>query len=132
MPNPRGREDCNVVRTLRCGKSYENRENSIEKEQLAVEDNAEKFVAVEPAKTAEKHNLADLETVTKHVLCVYDPTLPYPERVIPKAKDQQLKDFMQTLSKVQINILLQETIKKIPSYAKCLKEVCNRKRSLQI
>ncbi|VVA36188.1 PREDICTED: LOC110759430, partial [Prunus dulcis] len=25
--NPRGREDCNVIRTLRCGKSYENREN---------------------------------------------------------------------------------------------------------
>ncbi|CAL8121659.1 unnamed protein product [Prunus armeniaca] len=101
MSNPRGREDCNVVRTLRCRKSYDNRENSIENEQLAVKDNAEKFVAVEPAKTVEKHNLADPETVTKQVLQrVYDPPLPYPERVIPKARDQKLKDFMQTLSKV--------------------------------
>ncbi|KAI5319291.1 hypothetical protein L3X38_038999 [Prunus dulcis] len=29
IPNPNGREDCNVVRTLQYGKSYDNRENSI-------------------------------------------------------------------------------------------------------
>jgi hypothetical protein len=56
--------------------------------------------------------------------------LPYPERVIPKARDQQLKDFMQTLSKVQINIPLLDAIKKIPSYAKFLKEVCSSKKKL--
>ncbi|XP_021802631.1 uncharacterized protein LOC110746701 [Prunus avium] len=124
VPNPRGREDCNAVRTLRCGKSYDNRENSIEKEHIAVEDHAENFAATEPAKIAEKHNLADPETIPKQVLQrVYDPPLPYPERLIPKARDQQLKDFMQTLSNVQINIPLLEAIKKIPSYAKFLKEV---------
>ncbi|KAI5317195.1 hypothetical protein L3X38_036902 [Prunus dulcis] len=65
VPNPKGHEDCNVVRTLQCGKSYENRENSIENEKLAVEDNAKNFAAAEPTKNAEKHNLADLETVPK-------------------------------------------------------------------
>ncbi|CAL9020820.1 unnamed protein product [Prunus brigantina] len=108
---------------------YDNRETSIEKEQPAEEDNAENFAATEPAKTTEKHNLADLETVPKQVLQrVYDPPLPYPERLKPKAKDQQLKDFMQTLSKVQINIPLLDAIKKIPSYAKLLKEVCSSKK----
>ncbi|CAL9021601.1 unnamed protein product, partial [Prunus brigantina] len=126
IPNPNGHEDCNFVRTLRCGKSYDNRENSIAKEQPTVEDNTENFAAAEPAKIAEKHDLADLETVPKQVLQrVYDPPLPYPERLKPKAKDQQLKDFMQTLSKVQINIPLLDAIKKIPSYAKLLKEVCS-------
>ena len=67
IPNPNGREDCKVVRTLRCGKSYDNRENSIEKEQQAVEDNTKNFAATEPAKPAEKHNLADLETIPKQV-----------------------------------------------------------------
>ncbi|VVA38945.1 PREDICTED: LOW QUALITY PROTEIN, partial [Prunus dulcis] len=130
IPNPNGREDCNVVRTLRCGKSYDNRENSIEKEQQTVEDNTENFAA-EPAKPAEKHTLTDLETVPKQVPeRVYEAPIPYPERLKPKAKDQQLKDFMQTLSKVQINIPLLDAIKKIPSYAKFLKEVCSSKKTL--
>ncbi|VVA28084.1 PREDICTED: LOW QUALITY PROTEIN, partial [Prunus dulcis] len=131
IPNPNGREDCNVVRTLRCGKSYDNRENSIENEQQTMDDNTENFVAAEPAKPAEKHNLADLETVPKQVPeRVYEAPIPYPERLKPKAKDQQLKDFMQTLSKVQINIPLLDAIKKIPSYAKFLKEVCSSKKKL--
>ncbi|KAI5323819.1 hypothetical protein L3X38_032892 [Prunus dulcis] len=130
IPNPNGREDCNVVRTLRCGKSYDNRENRIEKEQQTVEDNTENFAA-EPAKPAEKHTLADLETVPKQVPeRVYEAPIPYPERLKPKAKDQKLKDFMQTLSKVQINIPLLDAIKKIPSYAKFLKEVCSSKKKL--
>ncbi|KAI5339912.1 hypothetical protein L3X38_019185 [Prunus dulcis] len=37
---------------------------------------------------------------------------------------------MQTLSKVQINIPLLDAIKKIPSYAKFLKEVCSSKKKL--
>ncbi|KAI5337429.1 hypothetical protein L3X38_016700 [Prunus dulcis] len=116
--------NCNVVRTLRFGKSNDNRENSIEKEQQTVEDNTENFAA-------EKHNLADLETVPKQVPeRVYEAPIPYPERLKPKAKDQQLKDFMQTLSKVQINIPLLDAIKKIPSYAKFLKEVCSSKKKL--
>ncbi|CAL9010032.1 unnamed protein product [Prunus brigantina] len=105
IPNPNGHEDCNFVRTLRS----------------------------EPTKIAEKHDLADLETVPKQVLQrVYDPPLPYPERLKPKAKDQQLKDFMQTLSKVQINIPLLDAIKKIPSYAKLLKEVCSSKKNINL
>ncbi|KAI5323260.1 hypothetical protein L3X38_032332 [Prunus dulcis] len=131
IPNPNGREDCNVVWTLQCGKSYDNRENSIEKEQQTVEDNTENFAAVELAKPAEKHNLADLETVPKQVPeRVYEAPIPYPQRLTPKAKDQQLKDFMHTLSKVQINIPLLDAIKKIPSYAKFLKEVCSSKKKL--
>ncbi|CAL2252689.1 unnamed protein product [Prunus armeniaca] len=131
IPNPNGREDCNVVRTLRCGKSYDNRENSIEQEQQAVEDNIENFAAAEPTKIAEKHKRADPETVPKQVPeRVYEAPIPYPERLKPKAKDQQLKDFMQTLSKVQINIPLLDAIKKIPSYAKFLKEVCSSKKKL--
>ncbi|CAL9028831.1 unnamed protein product, partial [Prunus brigantina] len=129
IPNPNGREDCNFVRTLRCGKSYDNLENSIDKEQQAVADNTENFGVAGPAKTAEKHILAYSETVPKQVLQrVYDPPLPYPERLKPKPKDQQLKDFMQTLSKVQINIPLLDAIKKIPSYAKFFKEVCSSKK----
>nr|XP_008344366.2 uncharacterized protein LOC103407196 [Malus domestica] len=93
VPNPRGREECNAIRTLRSGKSYNNKhENSIENSQAAEAS----------PKTAER---------------VYEPPMPYPERLRPKAKDQQLTDFMKTLSKVQINLPLIDAIKNIPSYA---------------
>nr|XP_028946900.1 uncharacterized protein LOC108174500 [Malus domestica] len=56
--------------------------------------------------------------------------MPYPERLKPKAKDQQLKDFMKTLAKVQINLPLIDAMKNIPSYAKFLKDVCTKKKKL--
>ncbi|CAN6721688.1 unnamed protein product [Malus baccata var. baccata] len=132
VSNPRGHEDCNVVRTLRCGKSYDNRAICTEQNLPAVPITAEsEMPAAEPDKSAEKQNLHSTETVPKQISQrVYDPPLPYPERVIPKARDQQLKDFMQTLSKIQINIPLLDAIKKIPSYAKFLNEVCSSKKKL--
>ncbi|XP_021834444.1 uncharacterized protein LOC110774210 [Prunus avium] len=56
--------------------------------------------------------------------------MPYPERLKPKVKDQQLTDFMKTLAKVQINLPLIDAIKNIPSYAKFLKDVCTKKKKL--
>ncbi|KAM1459472.1 hypothetical protein ACFX13_037261 [Malus domestica] len=35
VPNPRGSEACNAVRILRCGKSYDNRENAKSEDHLA-------------------------------------------------------------------------------------------------
>ncbi|XP_050157570.1 uncharacterized protein LOC126631492 [Malus sylvestris] len=61
---------------------------------------------------------------------VYEPPMPYPERLKPKVKDQQLTDFMKTLSKVQINLPLIDAIKNIPSYAKFFKDVCTKKKKL--
>ena len=132
MPNPRGHEDCNVVRTLQCGKSYDNRKNNTETDQPTVKIYAKNTeTTTELANYAEKQNLADTETVPKQVSGhVYDSPLLYLERLISKEKDQQLKDFVQTLSKVQINISLLDAIKKILSYAKFLKEVCSSKKKL--
>ncbi|CAN6711385.1 unnamed protein product [Malus baccata var. baccata] len=113
VTNPRGREECNAIRTLRFGKSYNNRhENSVgnSQSQDRSENNAEATT-----KTAER---------------VYEPHMPYPERLKPKAKDQQLTDFMKTLAKVQINLPLIDAIKNIPSYAKFLKDVCTKKKKL--
>ncbi|CAN6725580.1 unnamed protein product [Malus baccata var. baccata] len=132
VPNPRGTEDCCAIRTLRCGKSYDNRENGAEQNLPAVEISTESAkTGADPANSAEKQNLVGAESVPKQVSeRVYNPPLPYPERLMPKAKDQQLKDFIQTLAKVQINLPLLEAIKKIPSYAKFLKDVCTKKKKL--
>ncbi|CAN6723803.1 unnamed protein product [Malus baccata var. baccata] len=80
-----------------------------------VEKSANQKDSEQPWNSSE--NSAD--TVADHV---YEPPMPYPERLKPKVKDQQLTDFMKTLSKVQINLPLIDSIKNISSYAKFLKD----------
>ncbi|XP_048426877.1 uncharacterized protein LOC125471053 [Pyrus x bretschneideri] len=105
IPNPRGREECNAIRTLRfC--------------------NFCKIWAA--ARKIRKYYRSYHKTAER----VYVPLMPYPERLRPKAKDQQLTDFMKTLAKVQINLPLIDAIKNIPSYVKFLKDVCTKKKKL--
>ncbi|XP_021802118.1 uncharacterized protein LOC110746220, partial [Prunus avium] len=112
--------------------SYENHENSTEKDQPAVKIYAENTeTAADPADPAEQQKLSSTETVPEQVSeRVYEAPIPYPERLKPKAKDKQLRDFMQTLSKVQINLPLLDAIKNIPSCARFLKDVCTHKKKL--
>nr|XP_028949328.1 uncharacterized protein LOC114821407 [Malus domestica] len=123
VPNPRGREECNAVHTLRSGKSYISKhENSVENSQAAElpqpksANFADSEISVDSGQSQDRsENTA--EATTKTAERVYEPPMPYPERLKPKAKDQQLTDFMKTLAKVQINLPLIDAIKNIPSYA---------------
>ncbi|KAM1159091.1 hypothetical protein ACFX19_032875 [Malus domestica] len=136
VPNPRGREECNAVHTLRSGKSYISKhENSVENSQVAElaqpksANFADSGISADSGQSQDRsENTAEASTKTAER--VYEPLMPYPERLKPKAKDQQLTDFMKTLAKVQINLPLIDAIKNIPSYAKFLKDVCTKKKKL--
>ncbi|CAN6557194.1 unnamed protein product [Malus baccata var. baccata] len=129
IPNPRGREECNAVHTLRSGKSYiSNRENSVGNSQAAELPKPKSANFADSEISADSGQSQDRSENTAER--VYEPPMPYPERLKPKAKDQQLTDFMKTLAKVQINLPLIDAIKNIPSYAKFLKDVCTKKKTL--
>ncbi|XP_048430467.1 uncharacterized protein LOC125472733 [Pyrus x bretschneideri] len=142
VPNPRGREECNAIWTLRSGKSYDNRhENCPENSQAAPQPQidlrnfAKSNIFVDSVVSANSGQPQDrsentAEATTKTAKRVYVPPMPYPGRLRPKAKDQQLTDFMKTLAKVQINLPLIYAIKNIPSYTKFLKDVCTKKKKL--
>ncbi|XP_050133206.1 uncharacterized protein LOC126609301 [Malus sylvestris] len=136
VPNPRGREECNAIRTLRSGKSYNNKhENSVGNSQAAELPQTKSAIIADSEISADSGQSQDrsentAEASTKTAERVYEPPMPYPERLRPKAKDQQLTDFMKTLAKVQINLPLIDAIKNIPSYAKFLKDVCTKKKKL--
>ncbi|KAM2485714.1 hypothetical protein ACFX1W_037866 [Malus domestica] len=132
VPNPRGREECNAIRTLQSGKSYNNgHENSVGNSRAAEQPQTKSAIFADSAIYADSGQSQDRsKDTTKTAERVYEPPMPYPERLKPKAKDQQLKDFMKTLSKVQINLPLIDAIKNIPSYAKFLKDVCTKKKKL--
>ncbi|CAN6678248.1 unnamed protein product [Malus baccata var. baccata] len=98
-PNPRGGADCKVLKT-ESGNAEKSANSKDSEQSLNSSENGANIV----------------------VDRVYEPPMPYPERLKPKVKDQQLKDFMKTLSKVQINLPLIDAIKNIPSYAKFFKD----------
>ncbi|KAM1615744.1 hypothetical protein ACFX2K_024938 [Malus domestica] len=85
-----------VVRALRSGKSYDNSEKEIDSKDKAARINnpvsvtAEKDVESVSAQILNNPNSAPIQNPER----VYDPPLPYPERLQPKLKDQQLRDFM--------------------------------------
>ena len=58
--------------------------------------------------------------------------LPFPPRAIPNKKMEEAeKEILETFRKVVVNIPLLDAIKKIPRYAKFLKELCTHKRKLK-
>ncbi|CAN6544766.1 unnamed protein product [Malus baccata var. baccata] len=136
--NPRGMEHCKVIRTLRSGKSYDNREMvhheaEVEEEELTEsaslaaksrskaisttgipDPSASDKVQTRPNSIANKEKgLGSLFAPSNKP--PYKPPLPFPQRQQQRSKDQQCIEFMKTLAK-------------IPSYAKFLNELCSKKK----
>ena len=61
---------------------------------------------------------------------LYSPPPPYPIRLKPKTKKMKELDIeiLNTFKKVEINIPLLYAVRKIPKYARFLKELCKHKR----
>ncbi|XP_063939802.1 uncharacterized protein LOC135148489 [Daucus carota subsp. sativus] len=60
---------------------------------------------------------------------VYKPRVPYPQRLISPKQSAQMEKILEVFKQVKVNIPLLDAIQQIPSYAKCLKELCTHKRT---
>ena len=56
---------------------------------------------------------------------------PFPSRLKNTKKEKEDKEIMDFFRKVEVNIPLLDAIKKLPRYAKFLKELCTSKRKLK-
>ncbi|PIN09707.1 hypothetical protein CDL12_17709 [Handroanthus impetiginosus] len=97
----------------------------------------------EPIKTATRNPLekeAEREVIVpssqpqkpdgeKPSLIVVHP--PFPERFAKSKKEEEDKEILETFRKVEVNILLLYAIKRIPRYAKFLKELYTNKKKLK-
>ncbi|CAN6583786.1 unnamed protein product [Malus baccata var. baccata] len=61
---------------------------------------------------------------------VLPSNVPFPSRFMQTKKEEAEKDILETLRKVQVNILLLDTIKQVPRYAKFLKELCTTRKRI--
>ncbi|CAN6566412.1 unnamed protein product [Malus baccata var. baccata] len=125
VPNPRGREECNAIRTLRSGKSYNNRhENCAGNSRAAEQPQTKSAISADSGQSQDRS-----KDTTKTAERVYEPPMSYPERLKPVHMSSK-NLIKKTLAKVQINLPLIDAIKNIPSYAKFLKDVCTKKKKL--
>ncbi|XP_026452046.1 uncharacterized protein LOC113352443 [Papaver somniferum] len=110
--NPR--ESVNAI-SLRSGKNVEqpNQQDKVHEE--LVEDKEE---------TTSKEN-------SKEPIPTFTTPPPFPRRFAKSKKELEYKDIWDILKKVQVNIPLIEPTRKIPRYAKFLKELCMKKKSLK-
>ncbi|XP_057800127.1 uncharacterized protein LOC131015724 [Salvia miltiorrhiza] len=56
---------------------------------------------------------------------------PYPGRLRQKAKEREASEMMKMFQKVELSIPLLDAIRKIPKYAKFLKDLCSRKVKME-
>ncbi|KAL0433180.1 UNVERIFIED_CONTAM: hypothetical protein Slati_2652300 [Sesamum latifolium] len=105
-------------------------QGKIEDENSVVHGHAERGKTGEgfenSPKQAEKFNQVDEEHPK-----VFVPKPPFPERFAKSNKEEEEKDILETLRKVEVNILLLDAIKQVPRYAKFLKEMCTNKSKLR-
>ncbi|KAM1224910.1 hypothetical protein ACFX2G_044692 [Malus domestica] len=103
QPNPRGGADCKADRVLRSSKSFDNRvENGVRNSQVASQPKTDSGIVEKSANLKDSEQPLNSSENGANIVAdrVYEPRMPYPERLKPKVKDQQLTDFMKTLSKV--------------------------------
>ena len=62
----------------------------------------------------------------------YKPVPSFPQALVESRKYKQNKDLYETFRRCGVNIPLLDAIKKVPRYAKFLKELCTIKRKQKL
>ncbi|KAL0345722.1 UNVERIFIED_CONTAM: hypothetical protein Sradi_4403500 [Sesamum radiatum] len=90
----------------------------------------------EQGKTGEEFKISPKEAENSNQVGEEHPKVfvskpPFPERFAKSKKEEEEKEIVETLRKVEVNIPLLEAIKQVPRYAKFLKEMCINKSKLR-
>ncbi|XP_070006252.1 uncharacterized protein [Nicotiana sylvestris] len=96
---------------------------------IDIDDNAEE--AHEEVNLSRKHIVDIPEPVVQKAKAPMPrPPPPYPQRLAKQNGDNQLKKFMNMMKSLSINVPLVEALEQIPSYAKFMKDLVTKERSM--
>ena len=70
------------------------------------------------------------ETIQKEEVKVYQPLVPFPQRLQQSKLDSQYVRFLNIFKKLEINIPFAEALAQMPHYAKFMKEIISKKMKL--
>ena len=84
---------------------------------------------VEGSSEAEDSTRKDAEVPIK-VTPMPRPPPPFPQRLLKKTEDGKYRRFITMLKQLSINVPLVEALEQMPDYAKCMKDLVTKKRSV--
>ncbi|WOH15241.1 hypothetical protein DCAR_0934778 [Daucus carota subsp. sativus] len=137
--NQRPPENVNAIISLRSGNQVDNKvgEN--------VNENEESIPKTSPSLSSTNHDKPECSRIRESMSEpspgpvsqkpneeVYKPRVPYPQRLIPPKQSAQMEQILEVFKQVKINIPLLDAIQQVPSYAKCLKDLCTHKRTTHV
>ncbi|XP_026428852.1 uncharacterized protein LOC113324777 [Papaver somniferum] len=132
--NESSHNQVNVVTTLRNGKVVDNNVGVLQsfesKSDPPVHTTSQKTPVVE--KEPEHESDSKNSTGVNIPAPSYVPVTPFPQRLVQQKKGTQYSEMLEMFKRVNINIPFLEAIKKIPAYAKFLKDLCTQKRKLHV
>ncbi|KAL0420270.1 UNVERIFIED_CONTAM: hypothetical protein Slati_3049900 [Sesamum latifolium] len=118
-------EELQLENRTRRGHAQQNRtENSV------VHGHAEQGKTGEELKNSPKQAKKSNQVGEEHPK-LFVPKPSFPKRFAKSKKEEEEKDILETLRKVEVNTPLLDAIKQIPRYAKFLKEMCTNKSKLR-
>ncbi|KAL4288087.1 hypothetical protein AHAS_Ahas19G0251100 [Arachis hypogaea] len=125
-------EDCKVIQLRSskvAGSETKANEELVEKE---VPEEKKEEVEHAPPKCADNLFSDSLDAhPTLPKAPEYKPKMPYPQRLQKETKDKQFSKFLEVFRKLQINIPFAKILEQMPLYAKFMKELLSKKKSLK-
>ncbi|XP_050277918.1 uncharacterized protein LOC126719404 [Quercus robur] len=130
--------------SLRSGRTYEEPKVTNAKQDEAVDneeskmkeaesdmkevEQAEKIKENEKASKSKRSREVTFETYSPSI---YDPPIPFPQRLRKNNVDDQFSKFLSIFKQLHINIPLIEALEQMPKYAKFFKDIISKKRKLE-
>ena len=117
-----------MVVQLRSGKEVGNNNKKERKEETNAEQEETGKKGEKSIQTEQPEGSS--EQKQKERVPAYTPTVPFPQRLQKAKREEQFSRFLDTFKKIEINIRFAEVINQMPTYAKFLKEILNKKRNI--
>ena len=130
--------------SLRSGRIYEEpkvtnakQDEAVDNEEPKVKEAESEMKEVEQAKKTKENERASKSKRSREVTfetyspSIYDPPIPFPQRLRKNNMDDQFSNFLSVFKQLHINISLIEALEQMPKYAKFLKDIISKKRKLE-
>ena len=130
--------------SLRSGRTYEEpkvidakQDEAVDNEESKMEEAESEMKELEQAEKIKENEKASKSKRSREVTfetyspSIYDPPIPFPQRLRKNNVDDQFSKFLSIFKQLHINIPLIEALEQMPKYAKFFKDIISKKRKLE-
>ncbi|XP_030923206.1 uncharacterized protein LOC115950098 [Quercus lobata] len=130
--------------SLRSGRTYEEpkvtnakQDEAVDNEESKMKEAESEMKEVEQVEKTKENEKASKSKRSREVTfetyspSIYDPPIPFPQRLRKNNMDDQFSKFLSIFKQLHINIPVTEALEQMPKYAKILKDIISKKWKLE-